>query len=316
MTVHTLLPDTNTLHGDFSPDRPPVLRVASGDSIVAKTLDAGWGIEAPKLDGESRQRHPAFDEQPMRGHAMLGPVWIENAQPGMTLKITFDEIIPGDFGYTYSGGFEHRVHRSLGFVEDSELLTLWALDAGTMTGTDQHGHKVRLKPFLGNIGMPPPEAGHHATAPPSPWGGNLDCKDLVAGTQLYLPVPVAGGLLSFGDGHALQGHGEVSVTAIECPMERVKLTVELLDDMPLNTPRAWTPDGWLTFGFNEDMEKATMQALDEMVSFMVAHFGLESRQQALGLATALVDLHITQIANPLIGVHAFLPHDGLINDQG
>lgn len=315
MTIHTLLPDTDTLHGDFSPDRAPVLRIKSGDSIEAKTLDAGWGVEAPNLQGTQRQRHPAFDMQIMRGHAMLGPVWIDGAQAGMTLKITFDEIVPGDFGFTYSGGFDHRVHRNLGFVEDDELLTLWTLDAETMMGTNQHGQQIRLKPFLGNIGMPPPEAGNHSTAPPYSWGGNLDCKDLVAGTQLYLPVPVAGGLLSLGDGHALQGHGEVSVTAIECPMERVKITVDLLDDMPLNTPRAWTPEGWLTFGFDEDMEKATMQALDEMVSFMVTDFALESRQQALGLATALVDLHITQIANPRFGVHAFLPHDGLINAQ-
>jgi acetamidase/formamidase len=180
-----------------------------------------------------------------------------------------------------------------------------------MIGTNQFGHQIRLKPFLGNIGMPPPEDGHHSTASPFTWGGNIDCKDLVVGTKLYLPIPVEGGLLSFGDGHAAQGHGEVSVNALECPMEAVRLRLEVLFQMTISTPRAWTPDGWLTFGFHAVLEQATLIALNEMISFMMTHYHLSSRKQALGLATALVDLHITQIANPVVGVHAFLPHDAL-----
>ena len=160
--------------------------------------------------------------------------------------------------------------------------------------------------------MPPPEDGHHSTASPSKWGGNIDCKDLIAGTQLYLPVPVEGGLLSFGDGHAAQGHGEVSVSALECPMEFVRLRLEILSHVTMNAPRAWTPDGWLTFGFHADLEQATLIALDEMLSLMMSQFRLSSRKLALGLATAIVDLHITQIANPVIGAHAFLPQDALL----
>jgi acetamidase/formamidase len=189
---------------------------------------------------------------------------------------------------------------------------LWALDAEKMIGTNQFGHRIRLNPFLGNIGMPPPEDGPHSTASPFTWGGNIDCKDLIAGTRLYLPVPVEGGLLSFGDGHAAQGHGEVSVNAIECPMESVRLRLELLSDVTMNVPRAWTPDGWLTFGFHADLEQAALIALNEMIVLMMAHYQLSSRKQALGLATALVDLHITQIANPIVGVHAFLSHNALV----
>lgn len=312
MTVHHLEPTMQTLHGVFSSQLEPVLHINSGDSITANTLDAGWSIAAPPLDGSPRQRHPAFDEQPQRGHAMHGPVYINGAEAGMTLVMHIDELVPGEYGWSYSGGFEHRVNAALGIEDGDETLTLWSLDADTMTGINQHGQTIRLAPFLGNLGMPPPDGKNHSTAPPRQWGGNLDCKDLVVGTRLYLPVPVEGGLFSFGDGHAAQGHGEVSVTAIECPMDTVRLTLDLVDDFALPTPTMWTPDGWLTFGFDEDLEEATYAALDAMLTLMQHEYDIPSKQQALGLATALVDLHITQIANPVMGVHAFLPHDALL----
>ena len=313
MPVHQLELDANHLHGDYSPDREPILRVQSGDIIEAKTLDAGWGIEAPHLDGTPRKRHPAYQNQAGWGHALIGPIWIEGAQPGMTLVIHFDELVPGNYGFTYAGGFDHRVHRYLQLDAGDEELMLWTLDARQMIGTNQFGHRIRLKPFLGNIGMPPPETGPHSTASPFAWGGNIDCKDLIAGTRLYLPIPVARGLLSFGDGHAAQGHGEVSVNAIECPMDYVRLRLEVLPTMAIHSPRAWTPTGWLTFGFHTDLEQAALIALDEMIALMMAQYALTSRKQALGLATALVDLHITQVANPVVGVHAFLAHDALVD---
>jgi acetamidase/formamidase len=311
MTTHTLQPDASTLHGYFSKELTPALRIQPGDTVEASTLDAGWGLEAPHLDGTPREKHPAHASHPENDHSLIGPIWIDGAQPGMTLVVHIEQVIPGAYGLTYAGGFPHRVHEALGFVEDGGELLLWTLDADMMTGTNQHGHTIRLNPFLGVMGMPPPDDGTHPTAPPRTWGGNIDCKDMVAGTRLYLPVPVEGGLFSFGDGHAAQGHGEVSVQAIECPMEHVRLRFELEDAPLVQTPYAWTPDGWLTFGFHEDMEQATFAALDAMLSLMVAHYRLSSRKQALGLATAVVDLHITQIANPVFGVHAFLPNDAL-----
>ncbi len=313
MTVHQLTTDGQNVHGDYSPDRVPILRVQSGDVIEAQTLDAGWGLEAPNPSGTPRKRHPAFEYQSNWGHALTGPIWIEGAQPSMTLLIHFEELIPDDYGFTYAGGFKHRIHDHLQLSDGDEELVLWTLDSDKMIGTNQFGHRIRLKPFLGNIGMPPPEEGHHSTASPFTWGGNIDCKDLIAGTQLYLPIPVAGGLLSFGDGHAAQGHGEVSVNAIECPMEYVRLRVEVLPNITISTPRAWTPDGWLMFGFDADLEQAALMALDEMIALMMAQHQFVSRKQALGLATAIVDLHITQIANPIVGVHAFLPHDALVD---
>jgi len=313
MTTHQLDLNETTLHGDYSPNREPVLHIQAGDVIESSSLDAGWGIEAPKLDLTERQRHPNFEKLEHKGHAMTGPVYIEGADVGKTLEVTFEALTVGAYGWTYAGGFPHRINEAFDMLETPKHLILWDLDADNLTGTNQFGQTLKLEPFLGNMGMPPPEDGHHPTAPPSNWGGNLDCKDLVVGTKLYLPIPVEGGLFSFGDGHARQGHGEVSVTAIECPMEYIRLKLDVIDDMPLERPRAWTPEGWITFGFDEELDKATFMALGDMLDFMVAEYDLPNRERALGLASALVDLHVTQIANPLYGVHAFLPHDAFVD---
>jgi len=157
------------------------------------------------------------------------------------------------------------------------------------------------------MGMPPDEAGTHDTGPPRFCGGNLDCKELVAGSTLYLPIAVKGGLFSVGDGHALQGDGEVCGTAIECPMERVSLTFLLRDDLRLTTPRANTPAGWLTMGLHEDLNQAMDMAMIGMLDLMEELYDLP-RPEALALASLVVDLRITQVVNGVRGVHALLPH--------
>jgi acetamidase/formamidase len=178
-----------------------------------------------------------------------------------------------------------------------------------MTGEDNEGHKVALRPFMGVMGMPPDEPGDHGTGPPRQCGGNLDCKELVAGTRLFLPVAVAGGLFSVGDGHAVQGDGEVSGVAIECPMERVELSFHL-HDTPRSTPQAKTGEGWLTFGLDQDLNEAMRMAVSGMLDLMVDQHGM-GRKEALALASLVVDLRITQIVNGTRGVHAVLP-DGAI----
>ena len=160
------------------------------------------------------------------------------------------------------------------------------------------------------MGMPPPEPGVHSTQPPRAWGGNIDCKELVAGTKLYLPIPVDGARFSAGDGHARQADGEVSQLAIECPVERAELTLSVRDDLLLTTPIAWTPDAWITFGFDEDLDEAAAIATDAMLELMGREHGLE-RRDALALASLVVDLRVTQIVNRVKGVHAVLRHDAV-----
>jgi acetamidase/formamidase len=163
---------------------------------------------------------------------------------------------------------------------------------------------------MGVMGMPPDLDGVHSTAPPRTSGGNIDCKELVGGSTLYLPIPLAGGLFSTGDGHAAQGDGEVSGTAIECPMDRVQLTFTLHEDMSLDTPAAAVHDGWVTFGFHEDLDAAMVTAVEAMLEKMCGLFEL-SKPEALALASVVVDIRVTQVVNGVLGVHAILANDAV-----
>lgn len=308
MATYHIEPEADNLHGHFDKKMSPILTIQSGDTITAKTLDAGWGIEAPKTDGSDRQRHAKYADLEMKGHCLVGPIAIEGARAGHTLEVRIEEIVVGDFGFTYGGGWGHAIHKYLGIDEGKEERLVWDLDAESNIGLNQLGHEIDLHPFLGVMGVAPPEDGQHSTPPPRIWGGNIDCKELVAGTTLYLPIGVDGALFSFGDGHAAQGQGEVSVQAIECPMERVKLTLTVRDDMMLDAPRARIDGAWLTFGFHEDLHQASLIALEDMAILMMERYDLNMKQ-AIALASPTVDLIVTQIANPTLGVHAVLRDD-------
>jgi acetamidase/formamidase len=146
--------------------------------------------------------------------------------------------------------------------------------------------------------------------PPRRSGGNVDCRLLVAGTTLYVPIPVDGALLMLGDGHAAQGDGEVSGTAIECPLEAAQVTLELRDDLDLRMPLARTADAWVAFGFDEELDRAAELALETMLDLMERELDV-GRRDALALASVAVDLHVTQVVNEAKGVHAVL-RDGAI----
>ena len=148
------------------------------------------------------------------------------------------------------------------------------------------------------------------SVPPRPTGGNIDCKELVAGSTLFLPIAVAGGLFSLGDGHAVQGDGEVAGPALECPMDEVRVTLALRPDLRLSMPRAHTPGGWITFGFDEDLNRATYAALNDMLDLMQELHDLD-RREAVALASLVVDLRVTQVVNGVRGVHAVLPPGAL-----
>jgi acetamidase/formamidase len=227
----------------------------------------------------------------------------------MTLEVQIDAIRPGTFGMTWVGGWPSPTNKRLGVTEEGKTL-YWTLDPDNMTGRNNLGHTIPLRPFMGVMGMPPAEPGVHQTAPPRPCGGNIDCKELVAGSTLYLPIAVPGALFSVGDGHGTQADGEICGTAIECPMERVDLTFRLNEQIRIATPRANTPAGWLTFGFHEDLNEATAIAIEAMLDLMGEMFALE-RLDALAMASLLVDMRITQIVNGVRGVHALLPHGAL-----
>jgi acetamidase/formamidase len=301
--MHELPLERRTLHGHFSRELEPVLAVGSGDSIRFSTLDSGWNVEPGR---KFEPRDPELDA----GHALVGPVEVRGARAGATLAVRIDEVRVGAFGLTMAGGWPSFLNDRLGLTGGEDRLLHWELDADAATGRDQEGRTVDLRPFLGVIGMPPPEPGVHPTAPPRRFGGNIDCAELVAGTTLYLPIPVDGALLSAGDGHARQGDGEVSQLAIECPLDRVQLTLELVERYELGNPVARLPDAWLTFGFDDDLDEAAAQAVDGMLALMGRELGLD-RLDALALASVVVDLRVTQLVNGVKGVHAVLRDDAI-----
>jgi len=311
MAHHVIEPERATLHGRFSRDLPPALTIDPGDTVRFRTLDAGWNLE-PRRSTRSEDRPRKFAPRiPERdsGHAMCGPVAIHGARPGMTLGVKIESLRTGTWGYTSAGGWESPLNRRLD-VTEAETFLLWTLDPERCEGCDQHGHRIALRPFMGVMGMPPDAPGWHPSPPPRPWGGNIDCKELIAGSTLYLPIPVAGALFSVGDGHAAQADGEVSSTGIECPMEHVELTFALHDDLPLTMPRAETPAGWITFGFHEDLDEAAAMAIDGMLALLHEWHGMP-RLEALALASVLVDVRVTQLVNGVRGAHAILPHGTL-----
>ena len=309
MATFHIEPERGMLHGTFSRDLPPALTIESGDTVVFRTLDAGWGLgPVVAIDGERLKFEPR-DEERDKGHALCGPVAIRGAEPGMTLEVHIEEVHPGPFGFTFAGGWSSEINDRLGVSTQGTLLT-WTLDADAMEGRDQFGHTVTLHPFMGVMGMPPDEPGLHPTAPPRYTGGNIDCKELVPGSTLYLPIAVRGGLFSTGDGHGRQGDGESATTAIECPMERVVMTFRLNEEMRITTPRARTAEGWLTLGFDKDLDEATAIALEAMLEVIMEQHGV-GRLEALALASAVVDLRVTQIVNGVKGVHAVLPHGAI-----
>ena len=307
---HVITPGDGTLHGRFSRDLPPALTVDPGDTIVLSTLDALWSLEPPTEDGSPHRayepRRAGIDD----GHALVGPVSVRGAEPGMTLEVELLSLRTGPWGWTRAGLRATPLAERLGVAGQPARL-LWDLDRDAGLARDQFGHSVPLRPFLGVIGLAPAEPGLHPTWPPRREGGNIDCRELVAGSRLLLPIAVPGALLSVGDGHAAQGDGEVSGTAVECAMERVELVVRLHERLALETMRAETPAGTLTLGVHEDLEEAAHIALDAMVGLIAEREGI-SRSQALALASVVVDLRVTQIVNAGVrGVHALLPAGAL-----
>ncbi len=310
MTIHSLTPSRETLHGTFSSAVKPVLTIDSGDTVQATTLDARWRVEDPSPDGTPGAIFPDRDPMHDAGHALCGPVAVRGAMPGMTLAVEIGALTPGSWGWTVAGNTRNGINERLMLDPDRDLYMPWTIDVDAGTATNLLGHTVALRPFFGVMGMPDASGELLPTAPPRVTGGNIDCRELVSGTTLFLPIAVEGALFSVGDGHAAQGDGEISGTAIECPMASSQLTLSLRDDLPLTTPIARTPESWITFGFHEDLDEATLVAIDAMLDLLGCEHGID-RVQAMALASVVVDLRITQIVNGVRGVHAVLRDDAI-----
>lgn len=310
MRAHELMPTPDTVTQTFDRDNAPALTIDPGDTVMVSSLDAWGHLEPQDIPGEVKPQ--MFPER--LGHCLTGPIAVRGAKPGDMLAVTFVSFTPDSWGWTAAGRRSDAFTRALGVEVGTSQWLLWQLDALRQMGTNDLGQSIKLNPFLGVVGVPPDRPGPFSTTPPrADGGGNIDCRELVAGSTLLLPVTVPEAMLCVGDGHAAQGDGEVGGTAIECGM-RSEIIVDVVPEPELHSVHAITPTARITFGFNADLNVATAEALKAMLTWMQALYGME-RTKALALASSVVDLRITQIANETWGVHAVLDHNAVSQAQ-
>jgi len=304
-TTHRLDAGPETVHwGYFDAKLPPLLRIDSGDTVVISTVSGGREVMPPPplavpaaLSAIHAARQPKLP-----GHICTGPVAVKGAKPGHVLEVRIKQIaLNYDWGYNFSGPLTGALPDDF---PERQLMHI-ALDRERMMGRLPWGAELALRPFFGVMAVAPPAAwGSVSTLPPRRNGGNLDNKELVAGTTLYLPVHVEEALFSVGDGHGVQGDGEVCVTAIETGLIG---TFELIvrDDLSLAWPRAETPTHVMTMAFDPDLDTCVVIALRQMLELVASRTGL-SRQQAYALCSLAADVRVTQVVNGAKGIHVML----------
>lgn len=316
--THVLDAGRSVLHAHFSRAAAAALTIDSGDSVIIRGIpDVSWGLEPPTSTTAPRRKVEPRDPSRDNGPCLCGPIAIRDSEPGDTLQIDIQQVVPGAWGWTYAGGGmgNAAINAAAGVGESPLTLLRWELDVGSPAGRriarNQFGHTVPLRPFAGTIGLAPDED-HASGWVPRICGGNMDCRELVEGSTLWLPVQCRGALLSLGDGHAAQGDGELGGTAIECMLEAVRLRITLHKERRICSPRirparaaATEPEQarWIALGFGETLDAAAAQAASAMLDVMTEELKV-SRAEALALASAQVDLRVTQMVNPLRGVHA------------
>jgi len=308
-TTHRLVAGPGTVaFGHYDPTKPGVLRVRSGDFVEVTTMLTSnpTRLEAMGLPPEEVQPNlrAIYDEVTDRGpggHILTGPIHVEGAEPGDVLEVRILSVgysIP--YGYNGCSGFVRDL------CDEDRRSRLIRIDTQNHRAEIAPGVEVTTRPFFGSIGVaPPPDSGRVSSVPPGRHAGNMDLKDLVAGTKLYIPVWVEGALLEVGDGHAAQGDGEVNQTGLETSLDGL-IQVIVHKGRALDWPRAETPTHHIAMGFDPDLEAATEIAIRETVELLMEKKGL-SRGEAYSVVSMAVDLRITELVDQNVGVHAMIP---------
>ena len=302
---HTLTPSPETVHwGYLDAKLAPRLTIDSGDSITIDTVSGGKGDVGDT--SIMRPEHRAIVEtlRPSPGpHILTGPVAIRGAEPGDTLEVRIKSLeLTADWGWNLIRPLRGTL------PEDYPVFRcrILPIDRGAMTTTLPWGATIPLQPFFGILAVAPrPEYGPCSSVEPREFGGNLDNKELVPGASVFLPIFVPGANFSVGDGHAVQGDGEVCLTALETYLRG---TFELVvhKNMPLALPRAITETHYITMGLDPDLDDAAKQALRDMISWLVEMTGWES-EEAYVFCSLACDLRVTQLVDGNKGIHAMVP---------
>lgn len=302
---HVVDSSPETVHwGVFDPALRPVLTVESGDTVTFHCVSGGRDAMpgAPFVVPQALRDIHARCAPRAPGHILTGPVAVAGAEPGDTLEIRVKDVSPAaDWGYT---GF--RPLRGA-LPEDFPYTRLLHIPVDRARGVAKApwGMELKLSPFFGVMGVaPPPQYGVVSTIEPREYGGNLDLKELTAGSTLFLPVFNPGALFSVGDGHGMQGDGEVSLMALEMCMTGT-FELVLRKDLALKFPRAETPTHLITLGLDEDLDQAAKQALRGMIALLGEIRNMHPAD-AYSLCSLAVDLRVTQIVDGNKGIHAML----------
>ncbi len=296
--------------GHYDAKTPPVLRIKPGDAVEVHTLLTssptrleGAGVAPDQVEQALRDIHQEVTDKGPGGHILTGPIFVEGAEPGDTLEVRIEAIklaIP--YSYNAFGPPERAIPEDF----PKAKMRIIPLDREKMVAPFAPGIEVPLRPFFGSMGVAPPEAmGRVSSAPPGIHAGNLDNKDLVAGTTLFIPVHVPGALFQVGDGHAAQGDGEVDITALETSLDGT-LRFFVRKGAKLTWPRAETPTHFMAMGIDKDLDEAMRIAVREAVDLIVAEKELD-RDDAYMLCSVAVDFRVTQVVDGTKGVHAMIP---------
>ena len=311
MTDHRLDAGAETVHwGYFDAALPPVLTIDSGDTVTISTVSGAPDVMPPPPLAVPDALRAVQRHVPNRlpGHMCTGPVAVRGAKAGGVLEVAIEAIaLHYDWGYTFAAPLKGALPEE---VTERHLIHI-PLDRDRMTGRLPWGLDLPLRPFFGVMAVAPPAPwGMVSTLPPRRNGGNLDNKELVAGTTLFLPVHADGALFSVGDGHGVQGDGEVCVTAIETGLVGTfRLTYR--PEMRLDWPEAETPTHVMTMAFDPSLDSCARIALSSMIGLVAGRTGL-SRAEAYMLCSLAADLRVTQLVNGNSGVHCMLPRSCLV----
>jgi acetamidase/formamidase len=296
--------------GYYDATTPPVLRVRSGDTVQIQTLITSSparleaaGVPPGDVEKALREIHQEVTNKGPGGHILTGPVFVEGAEPGDTLEVRIRAIALA-LPYAYNAFSPGR-----GFLPEDfpyARMKIVPLDERRMVARFAPGVEIPLHPFFGSLGVAPPlVSGRVSSGPPWVHAGNLDNKELVAGTSLFIPIHAPGALFFAGDGHAAQGNGEVDITALETSLVGTFQLV-VRKDLRLRWPRAETPTHYVTMGLHEDLNEAAKLAVREMIDFLITEKRL-GRDEAYMLTSVAADLAITQLVDGNNGVHATIP---------
>jgi acetamidase/formamidase len=299
--------------GYYWAEAKPALHIKSGDTVTVQTLTTSSpasltraGVKPEDVQQELKDIYDQVkgDAKGPGGHILTGPIFIEGAEPGDVLEVRIQKI---DLSVPYaSNGFSPQRGVLPPTDFDRGRTKIIPLDRKRMVAKFADNIEIPLHPFFGSMGVAPaPEKGRVNSGPPAEYAGNLDNKDLVAGTKLFIPVFVPGALFEVGDGHAGQGNGEVDITAMETSLTGTFQFI-VRKDMHLKGPRAETPTHWIAMGLDPDLDQATINAVRDAIDFLVTEKHL-SREDAYALCSVAVDFNVTQAVDGTKGVHGMIP---------